>query len=113
MRGSADDEPDRHPTQVTKRRLASCGTTRPNAPASILHERVKALWTVSEDQLLFSIGFAIGQQRDPLRPMLTEHVTDATREQLAKRAVEHLELSGLPSSTSNCQALRSTNASRL
>jgi hypothetical protein len=46
------------------------------------------------DQLLFSIGFAIGQQRDLLRRLLKEHVTDATREQLAKRVVEHLELSG-------------------
>jgi hypothetical protein len=46
------------------------------------------------DLLLFSIGFAIGQNRDLLRRMLSEHVTDATREQLAKRVVEHLELSG-------------------
>jgi hypothetical protein len=46
------------------------------------------------DILLFSIGFAIGQQRDLLRRMLSEHATDATRDQLAKRVVEHLELSG-------------------
>jgi hypothetical protein len=45
-------------------------------------------------QLAFSIGFAIGQNRDLLRRLLKEHVTDATREQLAKRVVEHLELSG-------------------
>jgi hypothetical protein len=31
---------------------------------------------------------------DLLRRLLSEHVTDATREQLAKRVVEHLELSG-------------------
>jgi hypothetical protein len=42
------------------------------------------------DQLLFSIG----QNRDLLRRLLKEHVTDATREQLAKRVVDHLELSG-------------------
>jgi hypothetical protein len=48
----------------------------------------------SRDMLLFSIGFAIGQQRDLLRRMLSEHATDATREQLAKQVVEHLELSG-------------------
>jgi hypothetical protein len=46
------------------------------------------------DMLLFSIGFAIGQQRDLLRRMLSEHVTDATRDQLAKRVVDHLEVSG-------------------
>jgi hypothetical protein len=46
------------------------------------------------DLLLFSIGFAIGQQRDLLRQMLSEHVTDAARDQLAKRVVEHLEMSG-------------------
>jgi hypothetical protein len=46
------------------------------------------------DMLLSSIGFAIGRNRDLLRRMLKEHVTDATREQLAKRVVEHLELSG-------------------
>jgi hypothetical protein len=46
------------------------------------------------DQLMFSIGFAISRNRDLLRRLLTEHVTDATRDQLAKRVVEHLELSG-------------------
>jgi hypothetical protein len=46
------------------------------------------------NQLLFSIGFVIGQNRDLLRRLLKEHVTDATREQLAKRVVEHLEMSG-------------------
>jgi hypothetical protein len=29
-----------------------------------------------------------------LRRLLKEHVTNATRDQLAKRVVEHLELSG-------------------
>jgi hypothetical protein len=29
-----------------------------------------------------------------LRRLLKEHITDATREQLAKRVVEHLELAG-------------------
>jgi hypothetical protein len=43
---------------------------------------------------MFSIGFAIGQQRALLRRILSEHVTDATREQLARRVIAHLELSG-------------------
>lgn len=41
--------------------------------------------------------FAISQNRDLLRRLLKEHVTDATSQQLAKRVVEHLELSGLRS----------------
>jgi hypothetical protein len=45
-------------------------------------------------QLTFSIGYAISRNRDLLRRLLTEHVTDATREQLAKRVVNYLELSG-------------------
>jgi hypothetical protein len=46
------------------------------------------------DLLVFSIGLAISQSRDLLRRLLKEHVSDATRQQLAKRVVEHLELSG-------------------
>jgi hypothetical protein len=46
------------------------------------------------DQLTFAIGFTIGQSRNLLRRLLSEHVTDATREQIAKRVIEHLELSG-------------------
>jgi len=46
------------------------------------------------DMLVSSIGFAISRNRDLLRRLLSEHVTDATRAQLAKRVVEHLELSG-------------------
>jgi hypothetical protein len=46
------------------------------------------------DMLVSSIGFAISRNRDLLRRLLKEHVTDATREQLAKRVVERLELSG-------------------
>ena len=46
------------------------------------------------DQLRSSIDFAIGRSRDLLRRLLKEHVTDDTRQQLAKRVVEHLELSG-------------------
>jgi hypothetical protein len=43
---------------------------------------------------MFSIGFATGCNRDLLRRLLKEHVTDATREQLARRG----------SSTSSCPA---------
>jgi hypothetical protein len=54
------------------------------------------------DQLTFSIGFALGRSRDLLRrilhgksPMMRAwHVTDDAREMLAKRVLEHLELSG-------------------
>jgi hypothetical protein len=46
------------------------------------------------DSLTLSIGYAIGRNRDLLGRLLKEHVTDATREQLAKRVVEHLEMSG-------------------
>jgi hypothetical protein len=46
------------------------------------------------ETLLSSIGFVISRNRDLLRRHLKEHVTDGTREQLAKRVVEHLELSG-------------------
>jgi hypothetical protein len=46
------------------------------------------------DQLVFSIGFAISRNRGLLRRLLGEHVTDATREHLAKRMVEHLEICG-------------------
>jgi hypothetical protein len=46
------------------------------------------------DQLLCSIGFVIARQRDLLRRLLNEHVSDDTRHILAKRVVEHLELSG-------------------
>ena len=46
------------------------------------------------DQLTFSIGFALGRNRDLLRRILKEHVSDDAREMLAKKVVEHLELSG-------------------
>lgn len=46
------------------------------------------------DQIVFSIGFALSQNRDLLRRMVREHVSDEAREQLGKRVVEHLELSG-------------------
>jgi hypothetical protein len=46
------------------------------------------------DQLSFSIGFAISRNRDLLRLILREHVTDDAREMLAKRVIEHIELSG-------------------
>jgi hypothetical protein len=45
------------------------------------------------DQLLFSIGFALGRNRDLLHRILKDHVTDA-REMLAKKVIEHIELSG-------------------
>jgi hypothetical protein len=45
-------------------------------------------------QLAFSIGFAVARSRDLLRRLLKEHVTDDTKQMLAERVVEHLELSG-------------------
>jgi len=46
------------------------------------------------DMLLFSIGFAIGRNRDLLRRLLKERVSDDTRHRLAESVIEHLELSG-------------------
>ena len=46
------------------------------------------------DMLAFSIGFALGRNRDLLRRLLKEHVSDDAREMLAKKVIEHLELSG-------------------
>ena len=46
------------------------------------------------DQLAFSIGFAVARSCDLLRRLLKEHATDDARQMLAKRVVEHLELSG-------------------
>ena len=42
--------------------------------------------------LLSSIAFVVG--RELLRRLLKEHVTDDTRQRLAEKVVEHLELSG-------------------
>jgi hypothetical protein len=47
------------------------------------------------DQLLFSIGFAISRNRDLLRRLLKEHVSDDARQLVAKRVVDQLELSGV------------------
>ena len=44
--------------------------------------------------LVSSIGFVIDRNRALLRRLLKEHVTDDTRQQLGKKVVEHLELSG-------------------
>jgi hypothetical protein len=46
------------------------------------------------DLLLFDIAFAVDRNRALLRRLLKEHVTDDTRQQLAKRVIEHLEMSG-------------------
>jgi hypothetical protein len=43
---------------------------------------------------VFSIGFAIDSNRDLLRRLLKQHVTDDTRRRLAERVVAHFELSG-------------------
>jgi hypothetical protein len=45
------------------------------------------------DQLAFSIGFVIEQNRPLLRRILKEHVADDARQHLATRVVAHLELS--------------------
>jgi hypothetical protein len=44
--------------------------------------------------LTSAIGFVLGRNRDLLRRLLKEHVTDDTRQLRAKRVVEQLELSG-------------------
>jgi hypothetical protein len=46
------------------------------------------------DQLAFSIGFAVTSSHDLLRRILKEHTADDARQMLAKRVIEHLELSG-------------------
>ena len=46
------------------------------------------------DMLAFSIGFVIERNRTLLRRILKEHVSDDTLDMLAKRVIEHLELSG-------------------
>jgi hypothetical protein len=57
---------------------AAGGDTVGRAPASSFR-----------DLLLFLIGFAIGQNRDLLlRRLLTEHIADDARQQLAKKVVE-------------------------
>ena len=40
------------------------------------------------------IGVPVSRNRDLLRRLLKEHLTDDTRQQLGKKVVEHLELSG-------------------
>jgi hypothetical protein len=45
-------------------------------------------------QLAFSIGFAVTRSRDLLRRILKEHTAEDARQMLAKRVVDHLELSG-------------------
>jgi len=46
------------------------------------------------DELAFSIGYAISRSRGLLRDILRQHISDGPRQQLGKRVVEHLELSG-------------------
>jgi hypothetical protein len=46
------------------------------------------------DQLVFSIGLAVARSRALLRRLLTEHVTDEARHELAERVVRDLEQSG-------------------
>ena len=45
-------------------------------------------------QLVFSIGFAVSRSRALLRRILAEHAPDDAQQELAERAVKHLELSG-------------------
>ena len=44
--------------------------------------------------LVFSIGFALSRSRDLLHRLLREHAPDDARQELAERAVKHLEGSG-------------------
>jgi hypothetical protein len=46
------------------------------------------------DQLIFAIGYVASRSRGLLSDILKQHVSDGAREQLGKRVVEHLELSG-------------------
>jgi hypothetical protein len=46
------------------------------------------------DELVFSIGYAVSRSRDLLRDILKKHVSDGPRQQLGKRVLEHLKLSG-------------------
>jgi hypothetical protein len=46
------------------------------------------------DLLLFDIAFGVDRNHALLRRLLKEHVTDDARQQLAKRVVDQLELSG-------------------
>jgi hypothetical protein len=46
------------------------------------------------DELAFSIGYAVSRSRSLLRDILRQHISDGPRQQLGKRVVEHLELSG-------------------
>jgi hypothetical protein len=45
--------------------------------------------------MLFDIAFAIDRNRDLLRRLLNEHVTDDTRQRLAEKLLAQLELSGI------------------
>jgi hypothetical protein len=44
--------------------------------------------------LLLSIGFVVERNRPLLRDLLKQHVSDDIRRHLAKKVVEHLEMSG-------------------
>jgi hypothetical protein len=46
------------------------------------------------DQLVSAIGFAISRSRGLLRDILKQHTSDDARQELGKRVVKHLELSG-------------------
>jgi hypothetical protein len=46
------------------------------------------------DELAFSIGYAVSRSRGLLRDILRQHISDGPRQQLGRRVVEHLELSG-------------------
>jgi hypothetical protein len=58
-----------------------------NAPPAMDHRSFR-------DQLTFAVGFEITRHPNLLRRLLKEHVTDDASEQLAKRVLEHLEISG-------------------
>jgi hypothetical protein len=58
-----------------------------NAPLAMDHRSFR-------DQLAFAIGFEITRHPDLLRRILEEHVSDGASQSLAKKVIEHLELSG-------------------
>jgi hypothetical protein len=69
-------------------------------PAAVQHNENEQRTSPAMDQdsfrdmLAFAIGFVIESNKPLLRRILKEHVSDDARDMLAKKVLEHLELSG-------------------